>query len=386
MSSSTVSPSVQVRPAAAQDSARLADLSAQLGYPASRERISERLAKVLSNAGGAAFVGEIEGAVAGWIEIHERPPLLVDGDSEAEIMGLVVDVQFRLSGLGRKLVVEAERWARGRGCRSMRVRTNVIRQDAHAFYERTGFSKLKTQSVYKKSLTENPAGDARVLPTKEGYDRWAEVYDVDGNPLTTLEEPIVRELLGDVRKLRVADIGCGTGRHLPFLLGQGAEVSAVDFSEGMLDKARTRIGSEKAAFIQHDVTTPLPFKDQEFDLVLSCLVLEHITDLDSFFRELARVCRAGGFVVVSAMHPAMWLKGQSARFLDPTTGEQIRPRSYPQQLSDYVMASRRAGLIVEHMSEHAPDEELAKKFPRARKHVGWPMLVAMRLRRERLPE
>ena len=48
---------------------------------------------------------------------------------------------------------------------------------------------------------------------RHGYDRWAAVYDHDGNPLLGLEEPIVRAAVGDVRGLDVLDLGCGTGRH-----------------------------------------------------------------------------------------------------------------------------------------------------------------------------
>jgi hypothetical protein len=48
-------------------------------------------------------------------------------------------------------------------------------------------------------------------------------------------------------------------------------------------------------------------------------------------------------------------------------------------LSDYVMAAVRAGLVLDHLSEHAVDEELAARVERARKYVGWPLLVMMRL-------
>ena len=70
---------------------------------------------------------------------------------------------------------------------------------------------------------------------KSGYDRWSEVYDHDLNPLVALEEPVVREALGPVDGLDVLDLGCGTGRHALWLAGAGARVTAVDFSEGMLE-------------------------------------------------------------------------------------------------------------------------------------------------------
>lgn len=73
-----------------------------------------------------------------------------------------------------------------------------------------------------------------------GYDRWAAVYDHDGNPLQALEGPVVRAAVGDVRGLKVLDLGCGTGRHALWLAAAGAHVTGVDFSEGMLAEARGR--------------------------------------------------------------------------------------------------------------------------------------------------
>lgn len=219
-----------------------------------------------------------------------------------------------------------------------------------------------------------------VLPTKQGYDRWASIYDSDGNPLIALEEPVIKRLLGDVKGLKVVDVGCGTGRHALKLAEEGAEVIAADFSEGMIQTAQKKARAGSVQFVNHDVTKPLPFSDSMFDRVLCCLVLEHIQNLEPFFRELGRICRKEGYIVISAMHPAMWLKGQSARFTDPESGKELRPRSYPQQISDYVMHAMRSGLLVDYMSEHAPDDKLARKFPRAQKHIGWPMLLVMRLR------
>lgn len=141
-----------IRLAVMTDGPRIAELSTQLGYPSSAEEVTVRLAKVLPSTGAVVFVGEIDGRLAGWVEVHQRPPLLVNGGSEAEVMGLVVDAELRRSGLGRKLMDEAERWAKTRACSFLRLRTNVLRQDAHAFYDRLGYSKLKMQTVYRKAL------------------------------------------------------------------------------------------------------------------------------------------------------------------------------------------------------------------------------------------
>jgi ubiquinone/menaquinone biosynthesis C-methylase UbiE len=214
---------------------------------------------------------------------------------------------------------------------------------------------------------------------RAGYDRWAAVYDHDGNPLIALEEPVVHGGLGDVRGRSALDLGCGTGRHALWLAAHGAAVTAVDFSEGMLAAARLKPGAQAIRFVVHDLTTPLPLADAAFDVVASGLLLEHLPDLAAFFRDVRRVLRPGGRAVLSAMHPAMFLRGSQARFTDPDSQEVVQPGSYPHQIADFVTAALRAGLRVDGLAERSADAALASRFPRAEKYVGWPMLVVLSL-------
>ncbi len=223
----------------------------------------------------------------------------------------------------------------------------------------------------------------KVSPTRDGYDRWAATYDTMGNWLLELEEPEVDRALGNVNDLDVLDVGAGTGRHALRIAESGARVTAIDFSAEMLAKARQKPGAEHVRWLEHDVTQheALPFAADSFDRVLSALVLEHIPvdELASFFGKLGRVARGEGVIVVTAMHPAMFLKGVSANFRDES-GE-VRPRSYVANLSDYVMGAVQAGLVIVSLAEHAVDEGLAARNERSRKWLGWPALFVMTLRR-----
>ena len=223
--------------------------------------------------------------------------------------------------------------------------------------------------------------EPRVVPTREGYDRWAATYDTMGNWLLALEEPEVDLALGDVAGLDVLDVGAGTGRHAIRLAAQGARVTALDFSDEMLAQARAKPGAELVRWLTHDVGVPLPFGDRTFARVLSALVLEHIPPerLTPFFSELGRVALPDGRIVVTAMHPAMFQRGISANFHDEE-GE-IRPRSYVATISDYVNGALQADLDIAALAERLVDERLAGRYERSRKLLGRPALFVMELRR-----
>lgn len=215
---------------------------------------------------------------------------------------------------------------------------------------------------------------------RAGYDRWASWYDHDGNPLIALEEPVVDRMCGDVTGKRVIDLGCGTGRHALRLADRGASVVGVDFSEGMLAEARRKPGAPRVRFVAHDLRAPLDL-GEEFDLLVSGLVLEHLPDLQGFFRQCRALLTPGGRAVISGMHPAMWLRGAHARFTDPASGEVVAPGSLPHSVSAFLLAASRAGLRVDDALEESPDAALAARFPRAERYIGWPMLIVLGLSR-----
>jgi len=200
---------------------------------------------------------------------------------------------------------------------------------------------------------------------RQGYDRWASVYDHDANPLLVLEEPRVRSVVGNPAGLSALDLGCGTGRHALWLSAAGASVTALDFSEGMLEQARCKPGADRVRFLAHDLHEPLPLASKSFDLVVSGLVLEHLRELGSFFAESRRVLKPGGRAIVSAMHPAMFLRGSQARFTDPASGDLVQPGSVAHSLGAMVMSGVRASFELLDVGEFAPDARLAAEFPRA---------------------
>jgi len=140
-----------VRRARAADLPRIADLSSQLGYPVLLEALERRFSRIASDAEQAVFVAETtDGRLVGWT--HANPRRLLESEAFMEIEGLVVDASARRQGVGRALIAEVERWSLERGVTTIRVRSNVLRKEAHDFYPSVGYARLKTQHTYERRL------------------------------------------------------------------------------------------------------------------------------------------------------------------------------------------------------------------------------------------
>lgn len=153
MSLSVARPSAnpEIRLARPQDYARVAELARQLGYESTADEIASRMAQMSGSNEHAVFVAQsLDGNILGWIGLCILR--MVEANARAEVSGLVVDERARSQGIGRLLLDRGEQWAREKGCRQIGLRTNVIRERAHAFYERQGYKHTKTQRTYRKDL------------------------------------------------------------------------------------------------------------------------------------------------------------------------------------------------------------------------------------------
>lgn len=143
-------PAFEVRSAHLADAAEVARLSTQLGYPANESEMIVRLDVILSATDRHVFVAAQGQRLSGWIGIELRTTL--ETGLKAEIVGLVVDVEVRRSGVGKALVDAAEAWVRDQGLHAVMVRSNASRMESHPFYEGLGFVRRKSQHVYFKAL------------------------------------------------------------------------------------------------------------------------------------------------------------------------------------------------------------------------------------------
>lgn len=132
--------SVNIRDAVIGDGEPIGKLITELGYPTTSEAMRDRLAIILNDSSYATFVADaggsvigVAGAILSWY--YEKDGLY------SRLAVLAVSSTARGLGIGGQLVQTVERWAASKGAREVVVNSGLHRSDAHAFYERRGYSR-----------------------------------------------------------------------------------------------------------------------------------------------------------------------------------------------------------------------------------------------------
>ena len=139
------------------DAPGIAKLSAQLGYDVAMSDAEQRLSRILTRPDQQFLVADRDREVVGWT--HAMILESVDAERWLQIAGLVVDRDHRRMGIGRALLARAEGWAAEQRCSFVRLSSASTRTAAHRFYECVGYTNIKTQLSFIKSV--DGSGDAR---------------------------------------------------------------------------------------------------------------------------------------------------------------------------------------------------------------------------------
>jgi ubiquinone/menaquinone biosynthesis C-methylase UbiE len=194
------------------------------------------------------------------------------------------------------------------------------------------------------------------MDTRKGYNEWAAQYDTNLNKTRDLEARSLRETLGPVDFDSCLEIGCGTGKNTIWLLEKARHITAVDLSEEMLARARSKVTDKAVRFAQADITADWnSFRDREYDLVIFSLILEHIADLAPIFRKVADSLKEGGYVYIGELHPFKQYAGSKARF-ETASGTQVID-CFNHQVSDFTQLPRQYGLTPVLVNEYFDDDD-----------------------------
>ncbi len=204
---------------------------------------------------------------------------------------------------------------------------------------------------------------------ENAYNIWADHYDTNANKTRDLDTISTIETLGTVEFSRVIELGCGTGKNTNYLLKKADRVIGIDFSEKMLDKAKTKVQDNRVTFQKADLTTEWQIENDDADLITCSLVLEHIKDLEFIFNQANLKLKTNGLFFISELHPFKQYSGTKARY-DTENGTQ-ELETYVHHISEYLNVAINNGFELMKLKEWFDDEH----------KTGIPRLIGIMLRK-----
>ena len=215
-----------------------------------------------------------------------------------------------------------------------------------------------------------------------------------------IEQPIIFSLLGDIRGKNILDIGCGYGSTTIKLSKLGAEsVLGIDASNKMIMKANTE---NKTDGIEYSVLNAVNLNelDRKFDVVISCLVIHYIENIDKLFNDINYVLNDNGLFVFSMEHPIFtaskdntsrkWLynrRGEVSGFiLDNYSKEGIRKSNwlnkdlikYHYKTSTIINKLIENGFIIDKIEEPSPTRKMVKALSKAEHEIHRPVFLIVK--------
>ncbi len=183
---------------------------------------------------------------------------------------------------------------------------------------------------------------------RDAYRRWAPVYDYTfGRISTTGRRHAVEIINGSAGK--VLEVGVGTGLSLPEYKSH-LEITGIDLAPEMLERARERVAAEKLTNVAglHEMDAGnLQFPDASFDMVVAMYVITVVPDPEKVMRELARVVKPGGEVML-VNHFSQddgvrgWVERRMAPFADLVGWHSVFNDSRVMVCDDLKLIDRRA--------------------------------------------
>jgi len=185
---------------------------------------------------------------------------------------------------------------------------------------------------------------------QNAYNEWSEIYDSNTNLTRDLDQKVTRDTLANQQFEAILEIGCGTGKNTAFLVQIGTSVHALDFSQGMVEKAKEKVQTGNIRFSIANLTKRWPCEDGAYDLITCNLVLEHIQDLTHIFSEAARALKPNGKFFINELHPFRQYQGTQARF--ERDEKIIEVEAFTHHISDFMNAAAANGLRLGKLNEY----------------------------------
>jgi len=196
------------------------------------------------------------------------------------------------------------------------------------------------------------------MSIQKAYNEWSATYDSDENLTRDLDQKVTRAALANLQFNSILELGCGTGKNTVFLAQIGTRVHALDFSEGMIEKAKKKVQAENVRLSVADLTQKWPCENRSYDLIVCNLVLEHIKDLSLIFSEAFRVLEKEGRFLINELHPFRQYEGKKASF---GKGEEVTEiPAFVHHISDFLNAALNNELTLVKLNEWWHEDDQSK--------------------------
>jgi len=265
-----------------------------------------------------------------------------------------------------------------------------------------------TKDVTLRFYTEMSDSMERTITTEEAIKRWdqhAESFTADydehgGIHREVLLNPAIFSLLEEVKGKRLLDAGCGEGYLSRMLAQKGAIVTAVDYSEKMLEIARERTHEDIPIQYKHGNCEKLDFLvDEQFDGIVSNMVLQDLEDYKAALSEMYRLLKPNSTFIFSILHPCFvtpnsgWLRNEQLdkqywkvqRYFYEGVYEQLDSDEkivlYHRTLTSYMKAIIQVGFSIEDVIEPMPSKEMLAKYPRFEEDLHCADFIVFKLRK-----
>lgn len=199
------------------------------------------------------------------------------------------------------------------------------------------------------------------MNTQSAYNIWANNYDEDLNLTRDLDAEIIRKEFAKSKFDYILEVGCGTGKNTIFFSNIADKVCAIDFSEGMISKAKEKVKSKNVNFRQTDITRKWPIENNTIELITCNLILEHIENLEYILSEANRCLKGKGKLFINELHPFRQYEGKKATFVKD--GKTIEIEAFVHHISDFTNTAINNGFKLLKLNEfwHQLDKN---KLPR----------------------
>ncbi|APH04943.1 class I SAM-dependent methyltransferase [Bacillus weihaiensis] len=214
--------------------------------------------------------------------------------------------------------------------------------------------------------------------------------------------PTLFSLIGEVTNKRILDAGCGEGYFSRLLSKQGARVTAVDASSRMLEIAAERTPAELFIHYQLGNCENLhELEDNQFDLVVSNMVIQDLEDFESAFQEINRLLVDNGSFIFSILHPCFvtpgsgWEKTDSGEkrywkvdnyfyegVYEQPMGDKEKMLFFHRTLTTYMETIHKTGFLVEKLVEPKPANKMLEKHPSFEEDLRCPDFLVFKLRKQ----